>query len=294
MEGPEGLRSARHPRVRALHRWSRRSRARIADDRFVIDGPVLVREALAAGVEIEAAFIAPEELDGRDPTLADELRGRGIRCDELRAATLAAATDTVTSQGVAAVAVRSSLPALEAGPPADGGLLVALDRVADPGNLGTVLRSVEAAGATGVIVGADSCEVTSPKVVRAAAGALFRVPVQADRPLGALIDALAGEGWVVVGCAADGEWSLDDVDLRPATVVVVGNEAHGLSPEVLERLDATLRIPMVAGESLNVAMAATVVVFEAARRRRAAGAASTGPAGNRFAASPHRRQGERP
>ena len=139
--------------------------------------------------------------------------------------------------------------------------VVVADRLSDPGNCGTIIRSAEAAGADAVVLTAGSVDPFNPKVVRASAGAIFRVPV-----VFAELDQLPG--LIRIGTSSHHGLAYTQVDLRRNVALVMGNEAHGLDDS--ERIDEWLTIPHAgATESLNVAMAATVLVFEVARQRRA-------------------------
>jgi TrmH family RNA methyltransferase len=236
----------------------------------VIDGPTLLGDALDAGVEVDAVYV---EARARDETWAAPLLERcaalGVRRLDLTDGTLAAATETVTPQPIAAIGRQPARP-LRYFTSTAAGFVVVLAGVADPGNAGTILRSAEAAGAKGVIVTASSVDLHSPKVVRASAGSIFRVPVaEADGTAVELVAALAGAGFGVLGTVATGGQDYDQVDLTGPTAIVLGNEARGLDPEVEDALTGRITIPMAGStESLNVAMAATVVCFEAARQRR--------------------------
>ena len=145
------------------------------------------------------------------------------------------------------------------------------DRISDPGNAGTVVRSAAAAGASTIALGAGSVDVYNPKVVRASAGALFGVTVVEGATTVEILESAAAHGLRRLGAVANGGTPLDDVDLTGPTALVVGHEAHGLAPSL--PLDGRVTIPMrEPNESLNVAMAATVLLFEAARQRRQAAA----------------------
>jgi TrmH family RNA methyltransferase len=218
----------------------------------VIEGPTLVAEAIAAGVELDAIY-ADEDLEviGVDPVVA------------VAAGVLDRVLDTVTPQGICAIAPILTVPvdeiaavAVSAGRP-----IVVLDRVADPGNAGTIMRAAEASGCLGVVLTEGSVDPWSPKTVRASAGALLRLPI-------AIVPSLADVGGIDrLGTAADAEVAHLDADLGGAMAIVVGNEAHGLDPTAA--VDRWVRIEMDGPtESLNVAMAATVVMFEALRQRR--------------------------
>jgi TrmH family RNA methyltransferase len=135
--------------------------------------------------------------------------------------------------------------------------------VADPGNLGTILRSAEAAGAEGVVLTTGSVDPFNPKVVRAAAGALFHVPVV----VGVEPAELVALGAALLGTSSHRGAPYTEVDLTRPIALVVGSEAHGVDDDV--PIDEWITIPHVGrAESLNVAMATTVVCFEVARQRR--------------------------
>jgi TrmH family RNA methyltransferase len=236
----------------------------------VIDGPVLVDEALDAGLALDEAFVDEDAADDRVAAVVDRLRAAAVPVRVLTAGVLASAVDTVTPHGVAAVARRPDPvgPADAAGADRVPFVLV-LGGVADPGNAGTLLRSAEAAGATAVVAAAGSVDLFGPKTVRSSAGALFRLGVADGAEPGPTKAALAAAGVTVVGTAATGGTPYDRSDLRRPFALVLGNEAHGVGAEWAAVVDEWLTIPMVGrAESLNVAMAGTVVCFEAARQRR--------------------------
>ena len=140
---------------------------------------------------------------------------------------------------------------------------VVLAGLADPGNVGTILRSAEAAGADAVVLTEGSVDVFNPKVVRASAGALFRVPVVVDVPVASVADL----GLPVLGAVAAGGVPYDQAPLDRPCALALGSEAHGLPANLA--LEGLVSIPHAGrAESLNVAMAATVLCFEVARRRR--------------------------
>lgn len=254
----------------------------------MIDGPTLLDEALRAGVELDAVYVEERALD--EPWAA-ALLGRcdalGVRRLDLADGTLEAATETVTPRPIAAIGRIRTRP-LRYFTSSTSGLVLVLAGVTDPGNAGTILRSAEASGAKGVIATSGSVDLHSPKVVRASAGSIFRVPVAAaghdashaegiadgvdERGAAAdVVRALAGAGFATLGTVASGGTPYDLVDLTAPVAVVLGNEAHGLDAETQGALTNRVTIPMVgATESLNVAMAATVICFESARQRRRA------------------------
>jgi TrmH family RNA methyltransferase len=183
---------------------------------------------------------------------------------ELAPGVIERVASTVSPQPVLAVVRRINVGLdVAARAVAGGGYVVVAAGLGDPGNLGTILRSAEAAGAAAVVLTEGTVDAFNPKVVRASAGALFHVPVVADVAL-AQLRALAVP---LVGAVAAGGIPYDEAPLDDACALVLGSEAHGLPAEVT--LDALVTIPHRGrAESLNVAMAATVLCFEAARRRR--------------------------
>jgi TrmH family RNA methyltransferase len=248
--------------VRRLRRLVERRKARHAERCFVIDGPRLLDEALRAGAPVERVFVAA----GTDDASVDRARDTAVPVHVVEPGVIERVAGTVTPQPVIGVVgfVDVTLDALLAAT-----LVVVCIDIRDPGNLGTVLRSAEGAGAGGVVCCDGSADVYSPKVVRASAGSLFHVPVVAG---GEPVEALEVMGARLrrLGTAAHGGAAPDEVDLRAPVAIVLGNEAHGLPPAIDACLDARVTIPMMGRiDSLNVGMAAAVLCFEAARQRRA-------------------------
>ena len=253
--------------VQRLRRLLGRRSFRVAEKAFVIEGPKVLEEALDAHATIESVFVG----DGWDNPLLERLP-HTTRRFVLDRNTLARVGDTETPQPVLAV-VRRSLRSLDTlrEPLSMGGFVVVASALQDPGNCGTIIRSGEGAGACGVVLCDNSVDPTAPKVLRSTAGAFFHLPVIEHGEVGDLITTLQGWG---VRCFAtssviEGGVAPDFVDLRGATAIIVGNEAHGLDPSALALVDGLLTIPTLGRtESLNVAMSATLIAFEAARQRR--------------------------
>lgn len=245
----------------------------------MLEGAKLLAAALEAGTPLEAVYHAPGAPD--DPALAELLvrAGEGgARVFGLRAGLLERVSDTVTPQPLCAVACNLdlSLEGLLARDALGRAPLVVCVAVRDPGNLGAILRSADAAGCAGVVVCGESADPYNPKVVRASAGALFRVPLALGNEAGAVLETLGAAGVRRLATVVRAGEDYLVAPLDPPVALVLGNEATGLDPGLEGQLDGAVTIPMAGrGESLNVAMAATVLCFEAARRRRAAG----GPTG---------------
>jgi TrmH family RNA methyltransferase len=248
----------RHHEVRRIRALVRDARARRDEGRCVIEGPRVITAALDRGAELESAYLAP----GAEPafiTLVTRLRASDVPVAYLKEGVVERIGDTVTPQPVLAVAKVPRYDVSSFGP--DGPVLVAVT-VRDPGNAGTMLRSAEGAGAAGVLFCGNSVDMSSPKVVRSSAGAIFGVrAVEADDPVQAL-ETLGRQGRRRLGTMSAGGDTVDGVDLTGPVALVVGNESWGLPAELDSQLDGTLTVPLEGPvESLNVAMAATVLLF---------------------------------
>jgi RNA methyltransferase, TrmH family len=244
-----------NPKIQRLRRLLGRRSARIDEGAFVLEGARLLAEAVAAGAAIEAVFVAP----GAPPVDA-----RGAPVFELAPGVVERVASTSTPQPVLAVVRRPDVTFHRAARVVETGeFVVVAVGLADPGNVGTILRSADAAGAAAVVLTEGTVDLFNPKVVRASAGALFHVPLVVDVP----IADLHSLGVPLLGAVATGGIPYDEAPLGDDCALVLGSEAHGL-PAAL-RLDGLVTIPHRGrAESLNVAMAATVLCFEAARRRR--------------------------
>ena len=267
MQGRDPL-GFRHPRVQQLRRLSGRRAARSEEAAFVIDGPTLLAEALSAGVGVTDVFATAEAPTG----LLTAAAAAGAHVHLVTAEVLARATDAVTPNAVAAVAQRVEVSVHEAvAAAARGPLALVLAGVGDPGNAGTLVRAAEAAGAAAVLFCGGSVDPSNPKCVRAAAGALFHLPVAIGGETTEVLDELSRAGVRTAATVVRDGRPYDTVDLRGPVALVLGPEAHGLPDDVLAAVDLPLTIPMAGrAESLNVAMAGAVVCFEALRQRRGA------------------------
>jgi TrmH family RNA methyltransferase len=253
--------SAQNERVKYVRSLVRRP-VRQREGRFVVEGTRLVNEVVRAG--IRPALLFYTEAWAQSPIgrqLLLRLRPAGEGDWPVSEAVLAACAETQTPQGVLAV-----VPFVHLAP--QPGLILILDRLRDPGNLGTMLRSAEAAGVGQVLLAPDTVDLYNPKVVRGAMGAHFRLPVEAlDWP--AIAGRVAGRAvWLA---DAAGEQAYDAIDWTQPAALIVGGEAAGAGEAAAVLATRRVSIPMAGGaESLNAAMAATVLLFEAARQRRLA------------------------
>jgi TrmH family RNA methyltransferase len=265
--------------VRKVRRLSGRE-ARWRAGRFVVEGPQVVHEAVAAGVVLEL-YLTSDALTRHERIVTDAVAA-GVAPRTVTSDVLEAMADTVTPQGVLAVCRLVAVPladVLVRGPR----LVAVLARVRDPGNAGAVIRAADAAGADAVIVTEASVDVHNPKCVRSTAGSLFHLPVVTGAPLTTTVTELRACGLAVYAADGAGPVSLDDLldvaatgaggGLAGPTAWVFGNEAWGLPEADLALADAAVRVPVHGNaESLNLATAATVCLYASARaQRRGAG-----------------------
>lgn len=252
--------------MQRLRRLSGRRAARLEEGAFVIEGPTLVREALDAGLPITDVFATSEV----EPALVELAAASGATTHALRADVLARAVDAVTPQGIAAISARIEVSVEDAVlAAAQGPLALVLVDVGDPGNAGTLLRAAEAAGAAAVLFCGGSVDPCNPKCVRASAGALFHLPVAIGWEAEAVLERLRDAGVRTAATVVRDGTPYDEVDLTGPLAVVLGSEAHGLASGVIDAVDLPVTIPMEGrSESLNVAMAGSVLCFESLRQRR--------------------------
>ena len=233
----------------------------------MLEGPDLVRAALDASIEFEAIYVDANEMASVE---VGELRSRadasGVRVFSLAPGVLERIADATTPQPVLG-AIRLPLTRVEN--IACAGLVLVLHDVRDPGNAGTLIRSADAAGATGVVFTGQSVDPFNPKTLRATAGSIFHVPVAVDS-LGATLDSFAARGATTLATVVRGGVSHRLVDYSSPTVVVIGNEASGLDEATVALCDGAVTIEMAgASESLNAGVAGSLVAFEALWQRQA-------------------------
>ena len=244
--------------VRSLYRRS----VRYGEHMFVAEGLRTVEEALKAGIQPAFVFHTPSMLEvPRAGLVLSQALARGADVQVVIDPVMAAMADTVTPSGILAV-----LPMPVCNIPRPLTWVLVLDGLRDPGNLGTILRSALAAGVEWVVTTPGTVDVYGPKVVRSGMGAHFRLALSVDQSWETLAETLAGMS-VLLADAHQGSpyW---EVDWRRPTALVVGGEAEGAAPAANRLATGHVMIPMRQDvESLNAAVAASVLLFEAARQR---------------------------
>lgn len=261
---------SKNQRLRQLRRLTSRAKVRSEERTFVVDGPVLVSDVLRSSLSVLEVFGSEDELADRG--LRSALGSRpDVDVFEVERSVLESILDPVNPRPLAAVVATPEWTMSDLG--RDLPILVAVE-LRNPGNMGTVMRTAEAAGFSGVVVVGESVDWVAPKVVRASAGSVFRTPVVRFQSVEDAYVSIGETGRPIYSAVVDDDAEdYVSVDLRSAAIVV-GNEPHGLAPEAIKLGDGRLTIPVSETvESLNVAAAASVLCFEAARQRRVTGPA---------------------
>jgi TrmH family RNA methyltransferase len=235
------------------------------EGKFVLDGVLQVAEAREAGWAFDEVFVCPELLRAKGGrALLGELPTE-VPHWEVSEHVFRALTDRAEPEGIAAIVLLPSRALADLGI-GEQALVVAVEAIRDPGNLGTIIRTCHAAAADALVTLGDSVDAFGPKAVRAAMGSVFHVPVVEAHVAGFRRWAHA-EGLRVLAAAAEGGRPFHEVTFPARAALLLGNEAHGLSAEALACADERIAIPMPGGtESLNAAVAAGILIYEALRQ----------------------------
>lgn len=263
------LENPRSPRVRAVAKLTKRS-AREETGLFLLEGPQAAREVLAHRPHTLVELYATPSALERHTDVRDAARDADIEVVFTTEAVLAAMADTVTPQGIVAVA-RQSPTSVRDVFAASPRLVAICEEVRDPGNLGTIIRAADAAGADAVVLTGRTVDPYNPKVVRATTGSLFHLPVAVGVELPTVIELARSAGMRVIAADVGGDDFLASrALLSEPTAWLFGNEARGLDEASLALADRSLRLPIYgSAESLNLATAASVCLYETAFAQRA-------------------------
>ena len=253
--------STSNPRIRWIRRLQSSTRKRRKERVFVVEGVRLAEEALSSGWET-SLVIYSDELDGRGLTVVDRLAERGTEVFKVTPQVMGFAADTETPQGILAVLRIHPTPV-----PERLSCVFIPDAIRDPGNLGTMLRTAVAAGVEAVFLPPGAVDPFAPKVVRAGMGAHFRIPI-VEMGWEKLRGYFHDSHLRVVLAAAGAGLPYHQMDFDQPIALIVGGEAEGASMEARNLVDEWVHIPMAGGaESLNAAVAASILLFEVLRQR---------------------------
>lgn len=262
--------SVSNPRIKFLVELRKKAKQREKTGSLVIEGTRLFMDTPEK--YILEIYVTPRWI--RNASARERARLRGRPFTMVTEEVMAKAADTGTPQGILCVAkipswTRENLLGAGRNTHCTTPLLLILEDIQDPGNLGTMFRTAEAAGATGILMSRGTVDLFNPKVVRATMSAVFRMPFLVSDDLCADISALQKDGIRVYAAHLGGTRPYDALPLTQGTAFLIGNEGNGLSEKTAEAADEKTIIPMAgATESLNAAMAAGILLFEAARQRR--------------------------
>lgn len=259
--------------VRRLRRLQSDGKLRRKEGVFVIEGARLCEDAALSGAVIETALVTARARE-RYPAQVAAVTAAAAHVFDITDAVADALSDTETAQGV--ICLCKALDNRKILDTIDSSILLsfkkgkwlALEDVRDPGNIGTVIRTAEALGISGLLLSAGCCDVCSPKVLRGSMGGVFRLPLWETADMPAALARLAAAGVVSYACVPSREaLSVVEAPLGAGSVCVIGNEANGLTAETITACSQRLTVPMAGrAESLNAAVAASLVMWEMSRR----------------------------
>jgi len=252
--------------IRKLHSTKERHKQQL----FLLEGTHLLEEACAVNYPLETVCCTPD-WQAAHSSLWSEASSQCDRAEIVSKEVLDAIATTVQPDGVVATAKRSVGASPTGGVRQTqvpfSGLVLALETVQDPGNLGTMIRTSAAAGASGLWVSGDSVDLDSPKVLRASAGQWFRLATAVTEDLKAIVQQSQQAGMQVVATLPSATLTYWEVDWRKPSLILLGNEGAGLSADLAAIADKQVRIPLSPGvESVNVAIAAALMLYEARRQ----------------------------
>lgn len=256
------LTSVQNPLIKEIRKLHQ-SKGRRQQGLFLLEGSHLLEEATAAGYPLVTVCYTPEWQESH-PQLWQVVSQKAVRIECVSSRVLEALVTTVNPDGVVATVSRPQGQNITI-----NRLGLALETVQDPGNLGTILRTAAGAGADGVWLSEDSVEFDHPKVLRASAGAWFRLPIGVSSNLGAEILRYQEQGVQIVATLPDAPLTYWQLNLQKPTLIILGNEGAGLSDELVNIADQKISIPLERGvESLNVGIVAALILYEAQRQQK--------------------------
>lgn len=257
--------SSSNPRIKQVIQWQTKAKERRRDNVFLVEGFKMYEEAPEE--DIREVYLSEDALEKaqNQPEIKRKLEKTGyeiVTGDIFRKM-----SDTQTPQGILCVVKRPQyrLEELLAG---EKPLLVVLENLQDPGNLGTIVRTGEGAGITGVIMSAQTVDIYNPKTIRATMGSIYRVPFIYVESIPEIVDILRKKGIHTYAAHLNGKNYYDSFSFKEGTAFLIGNEGNGLTDELADAADAYLKIPMEGKvESLNAAIATSLLMYEAHRQR---------------------------
>ena len=251
--------SASNDKIKDVKKLVKSSKERYEQGVYIVEGIRMFREI--PDNDIVAVYVS-ESFYANNTDLVEAC---GVEACVVSDRVFNGISDTGTPQGIMAI-VKMNKWSLDDVLGKDTFVIIA-ERLQDPGNLGTIMRTAEAAGVTGIILSSDSVDVYNPKVVRSTMGSIFRVPVYVSENLAIDIDKIKEKGVIIYGAHLKGQ-DFYDKNFKKACGFLVGNEGKGLSDEISSKADDLIKIPMKGKvESLNAATSVAVISYEVLRQR---------------------------
>lgn len=259
--------STSNAKVKYLVNLKKKRKERDRENVFLVEGIRMFREVPAD--KLKEIYVS-ETFYHKERKLVDEVAARSkVRVEILADNVFSHVSDTITPQGVLCVVEQMNYSLEEVLSSGTVPHLMVLDNLQDPGNLGTIVRTSEGAGVTGVIMSKETVDIYNPKVIRSTMGSIYRMPFYYAEDLLETISVMKDKGIATYAAHLDGKHSYEEENYQKPCAFFIGNEGNGLRDEIADAADIYIRIPMCGQvESLNAAIAATVLMFEAARQRR--------------------------
>jgi RNA methyltransferase, TrmH family len=234
---------------------------------FLIEGVKMVEEALRDKAGVSMVVAAPSLVQHHGKGVLKLAENRGVDILWISSALMDALSESKTPQPVMAV-VKMQEHSLDSLFSRDPGLIILAHQLQDPGNLGTIIRTAEAVGASGIAITPNTVDPFNAKAIRASMGSILRLPIVHIGNIVSFMKTCKQKGYQTVATVLTGDRTYFDIDLKKPTVVILGQEGAGLPQEVTSNIDLQIRIPMADTiDSLNVATAAAVILYEAMRQR---------------------------
>lgn len=254
--------SIANPQVKELLQLQKKSKVRNEKGVFIVEGVKMFQEAPRDRIEKVYLSESFEKKRGKEMDLS------GLPVEALSDKVFSHVSDTKTPQGILCLVKQKKVDLsemLEKTTP----FLMVLDNLQDPGNLGTIVRTAEGAGVTGIIMSRDTVDIYNPKTIRSTMGSVYRMPFFYVEDILEFLEDLRGQGIRTYAAHLDGANNYDEENYREACAFLIGNEGNGLRDEVAKKADIWIKIPMCGQvESLNAAIASSILMYEVSRQRR--------------------------
>ncbi len=258
--------SAANQKIKRIAQLNKRTSLRKRENVFVVEGIKMFLEAPEE--HLEEIYVSESFL--RNPENREAVRKlQKLGYEAVADQVFGKMSDTQAPQGILCVLRQFDWRPEQVLGKGGNPLFLVLESLQDPGNLGTIMRTGECAGITGLIMSRDTVDVYNPKTIRATMGSIYRLPFLYTEDMGELLQAMKRKGIAVYAAHLKGSKRYDEADYREAAAFVIGNEGNGLKEETAALADGCIRIPMAGkAESLNAGVAAALLMYEAARQRR--------------------------